>query len=454
MIGERGPSVPRCLEASGPPPAGRRRLPGEPRGPRRDGPRGPLDRPRPAAGRRRRPAADRRGDITVGSSVQPRGRRRAPARRRTTRGPRRRRADRGRDGTGRRRRARRVGHPPGSRPGSSRPEPAVAPVPASPEIVRFRPRDGWTDVDRNAQLSVRFTTAMDHATTEAAFHATLDGADVAGSIRWAEGDTVLVLRPSTALPYGARVELRVDGGALSAAGSAVLAAAAASFTVEARPAASERTGGARHDERLDLAARRTDHPVLRPDADAVRHPPGHRHRRRRRRPGDGGALGGRDRRRLRRRVRRAPGPDRPRRRPPDLVPPPLGDRRRRRRRGDGRQPPRRRSARRAARPGSHLHFGVSLGTAHSSIRSGYPAAPLDCRLVDRGQGRSRRAPLSGCAGSRGRPSRCRGRASARSRPWPGCRTGSPRGRTCGGRRRATTSSRRSCSTRPGPGSGR
>ena len=120
---------------------------------------------------------------------------------------------------------------------------AATPLPELPEIVRFRPNDGWTDVDRNAQLSVRFTTPMDHATTEAAFHATLDGADVAGSTRWAEGDTVLVLRPSTALPYGARVELRVDGGARSATGSAVRAAAAASFTVEARPAAGPNGGG-------------------------------------------------------------------------------------------------------------------------------------------------------------------------------------------------------------------
>jgi murein DD-endopeptidase MepM/ murein hydrolase activator NlpD len=83
---------------------------------------------------------------------------------------------------------------------------------------------------------------MDHATTEGAFHATLDGADVAGSIRWAEGDTVLVLRPSTPLPYGARVELRVEGGALSVAGAAVLGAAGASFTVEARPSAATSGG--------------------------------------------------------------------------------------------------------------------------------------------------------------------------------------------------------------------
>ncbi len=121
---------------------------------------------------------------------------------------------------------------------------AATSIPASPEVVRFRPRDGWTDVDRNAQVSVRFTTAMDHATSEAAFHATVDGAEVAGSIRWAEGDTVLVLRPLTPLPYSTRVELRVDDGALSTAGSAVLAAAAASFTVEARPAARTTAGGA------------------------------------------------------------------------------------------------------------------------------------------------------------------------------------------------------------------
>jgi murein DD-endopeptidase MepM/ murein hydrolase activator NlpD len=120
----------------------------------------------------------------------------------------------------------------------------MAPVPASPEIVRFRPRDGWTGVDRNAQLSVRFTTAMDQATTEAAFHATIDGADLPGSIRWAEGDTVLVLRPTSALPYGSRVELRVDGGALSTTGSAVLKAAAASFTVQPRRAARTTAGAA------------------------------------------------------------------------------------------------------------------------------------------------------------------------------------------------------------------
>jgi murein DD-endopeptidase MepM/ murein hydrolase activator NlpD len=66
---------------------------------------------------------------------------------------------------------------------------------------------------------------------------------VTGSLRWAEGDTVLVLRPMAPLPYGARVELRVDPGALSAAGQPVAEAAASSFTVEPRPAVPAAPGG-------------------------------------------------------------------------------------------------------------------------------------------------------------------------------------------------------------------
>ncbi|MEW5990502.1 MAG: peptidoglycan DD-metalloendopeptidase family protein [Chloroflexota bacterium] len=114
------------------------------------------------------------------------------------------------------------------------PAPTATLVPWYPEVVRFRPRDGWTDVDRGAELSVRFTTAMDRPTTGAAFHASVDGLDLPGGVRWAEADTVLVLRPSTALPYGAQVTLRVDAGALSAIGLPLVQPASVSFTVEAR----------------------------------------------------------------------------------------------------------------------------------------------------------------------------------------------------------------------------
>ncbi len=119
---------------------------------------------------------------------------------------------------------------------TSDPGASLTPAPVIPTVVRFRPRHGWTGVDRHAALSVRFTTAMDQSSTEAAFHASIGSTAVTGSIRWAEGDTVLVLAPSAALPYGARVELLVDGGATSAAGIPIAGPASVVFTVEARPA--------------------------------------------------------------------------------------------------------------------------------------------------------------------------------------------------------------------------
>lgn len=121
--------------------------------------------------------------------------------------------------------------------------PAATPEPEVPTVVRFRPRDGWAEVDRHAELSVRFTTAMDHATTESAFHASIDGIDIEGTVRWAEGDTVLVLRPAEVLPYGAHVELRVDVGGMSVVGLPVVEPASVNFTVEARPAAPVAVGG-------------------------------------------------------------------------------------------------------------------------------------------------------------------------------------------------------------------
>lgn len=110
------------------------------------------------------------------------------------------------------------------------------PTPEPPTVVRFRPRDGWTDVSPWAAVSVRFTQPMDHATTEAAFAAVVGEKRVAGSVRWAENDTVLVLQPKSALPYGASVGLSVAAGARSRAGAVLASAAAISFTVAARPA--------------------------------------------------------------------------------------------------------------------------------------------------------------------------------------------------------------------------
>jgi murein DD-endopeptidase MepM/ murein hydrolase activator NlpD len=122
-----------------------------------------------------------------------------------------------------------------------RPRPPIevsesTPAPPAPAVVRFRPRDGGTGVARYAPVSVRFTQPMDHATTERAFAASIDGAALTGTYRWAEGDTVVVLKPASPLPYGAKVRLAVGPGALSRAGAALASASAVTFTVVERPA--------------------------------------------------------------------------------------------------------------------------------------------------------------------------------------------------------------------------
>jgi murein DD-endopeptidase MepM/ murein hydrolase activator NlpD len=111
-----------------------------------------------------------------------------------------------------------------------------------PSVVRFRPRDGWTRVDRSAWLSVRFTAAMDRRTTSRAFTATVAGKPITGRRWWAEGDTVLVLDPKLLLPAGAEIVLSVDGGATSAAGMVIARPADARFTTvaAAKPRAAPR----------------------------------------------------------------------------------------------------------------------------------------------------------------------------------------------------------------------
>jgi uncharacterized protein YkwD len=107
---------------------------------------------------------------------------------------------------------------------------------AAPEVVRFRPRGGSSDVARDASLSIRFSEAMD-ATTTAAFSATVNGhALTGGRTRWAEGHTVLVLDPTHDFPYGAKVVLSVGAGARAASGSPIAAPATATFSVEKKPA--------------------------------------------------------------------------------------------------------------------------------------------------------------------------------------------------------------------------
>jgi hypothetical protein len=70
---------------------------------------------------------------------------------------------------------------------------------SAPAVVRFRPANRATNVDRKSVLSVRFSTAMSHATTRSAFHVTANGQAIAGSVAFAEGNTVLVFHPTKAI---------------------------------------------------------------------------------------------------------------------------------------------------------------------------------------------------------------------------------------------------------------
>lgn len=113
--------------------------------------------------------------------------------------------------------------------------PLPTPTPEPPAVIRFRPRDGWTGVSPFAEVSVRFTQSMDRAATQQAFQATVDGDVVAGRYRWAEGDTVLVLTPTSRFAAGATIELAVDTTARSGAGIELAGTASARFVVAPEP---------------------------------------------------------------------------------------------------------------------------------------------------------------------------------------------------------------------------
>ncbi len=107
----------------------------------------------------------------------------------------------------------------------------------APAVVRFRPRDDTSAVTRVAPISVRFTRAMDHKTTKAAFKVTADGKAVPGKVSWAETSHVLVFVPKAKLPYDAKVVATVAKGATSADGIGLEKKATSTFTTVKKPAA-------------------------------------------------------------------------------------------------------------------------------------------------------------------------------------------------------------------------
>ena len=113
----------------------------------------------------------------------------------------------------------------------------------APSVVRFRPVNGTAKVERAAVLSVRFTQPMQRTATAAAFVVVSGGHRVTGKIAWAEAGTVLVFTPTRPLPYGASVQMTVNGSARSRGGARV-EAESASFKVVPKPAPRVRAAGA------------------------------------------------------------------------------------------------------------------------------------------------------------------------------------------------------------------
>jgi uncharacterized protein YkwD len=110
-----------------------------------------------------------------------------------------------------------------------------------PGVVRFRPQESATNTPRDAAISVRFTEAMDRASTAEAFSVRIGGKPIKGSITWAEGSTVLVFKPASALPYASAVVAKVDITARSATGAPMTRSTRAVFRTLPKPAAPVRT---------------------------------------------------------------------------------------------------------------------------------------------------------------------------------------------------------------------
>jgi len=99
----------------------------------------------------------------------------------------------------------------------------------APAVVRFRPFADTTNISRDAAMSVRFTEKMDRASTARAFSASVRGKAIAGSVGWAESDTVLVFTPKAPLPYGSSISMTVTTRAMDTSGVPLATAAHAVF---------------------------------------------------------------------------------------------------------------------------------------------------------------------------------------------------------------------------------
>ena len=105
----------------------------------------------------------------------------------------------------------------------------------APSVSAVRPKSGTRRVARDTAITVRFTQRMDTARTAHALHVTSNGKAVKGSIRWSADGSRLTFTPKKRLPYDAKVVVRVDLSARSAAGAAITGAAKTGFRTLPKP---------------------------------------------------------------------------------------------------------------------------------------------------------------------------------------------------------------------------
>ncbi len=115
----------------------------------------------------------------------------------------------------------------------------------APSIVRFRPGAATKVVARDADVSVRFSQPMDRRSTARAFTVAVGGKSIAGTLSWAERDTVLVFHPKASLPWGAKVTLAVGGIATDTTGVPLAAPGQAAFRTVTKPTTTTSTAKTR-----------------------------------------------------------------------------------------------------------------------------------------------------------------------------------------------------------------
>ena len=106
----------------------------------------------------------------------------------------------------------------------------------APSVAGVKPKHATRRVARDAAITIRFTGRMDEARTTKALHVTANGKAVKGTVRWNEDGSRLTFTPKKRLPYGAKVVVRVDASATSAAGAPLDEARKIAFRTEPRPA--------------------------------------------------------------------------------------------------------------------------------------------------------------------------------------------------------------------------